>query len=129
MSKCPLPDYSTYIRYAAYVKLCDAMVTDINSRGVARPSATTLVDIVQKHKAELVTKYSVVDISLNDNIETMLSKKYANQLHDVFKAHIYEATIAFTEALETLDRPTLPTVEKTLGNVVKGVADDVLNIT
>lgn len=128
MLECPLPNYDNYLRYAAYKEVFAAVMSDIKSRNVARPSAAVLCSIVHSHELDLTTKYGVEAISPYDDVETLLAKKYATELNDTYRDYILEATEAFTAILASTQRTTIHNIERLLENQIRIVTEDLLKM-
>lgn len=129
MSNCPLPDFNKYLRYAAYVELRDAILNEVKSYNVQRPSAYRVYVTVCVQELGLATKYAIEDVSAYDDIETMLAKKYATELNDMYRDYINEAASSFIKVLSDKDRPTIATIAKLLNRCVDSVTEDLLDVT
>lgn len=129
MCNCPLPDFNKYLRYAAYVELRDTILAEVKSYNVDRPSTSRLCVTIHKHDLDLATKYVVEDISVYDDVEVMLAKKYATELNDVYRDYVHEAASSFVKILSNTDRPTVDTITKLLNKCVNTIIDDLLNVT
>lgn len=129
MHNCSFPDFNKYLRYAAYVELRDAVLTEVKSYNVDRPSISRLLVTIHKHDLDLTTKYVVEDISVDDDVEAMLVKKYSTELNDVYRDYVHEAASSFVKALSNTDRPTVATITKLLNKCVDSVIADLLDVT
>lgn len=123
-----LPDYNNYLRYAAYVKVRDSIINEVELRNVKRLSSTTLCSIAHKLKLDLATKCVANVISPHDSVEELLKKKYEAELVTDYYGYVCEAISAFMEVVHNLDRPTVNTLEKLLNSQIKIVAADLLGM-
>lgn len=129
MSKILLPDYNTYLRYAAYVKVRDTIINEVKLRNVKRPSSTTLCNITHKLKLDLATKCVVNNLYLYDSVEELLKKKCEAKLVADYYCYACEAISAFIEVMHGLDRPTVATITKLLDKCIDPVIEDLLDVT
>lgn len=129
MHNCPFPNFNKYLRYTAYVELRDAILAEVKSYNVDRPSTSRLLVTIHKHDIDLTTKYVVEDISVYDDVESMLVKKYSTELNDMYRDYIHEAASNFVKALSNTDRPTVATISKLLNKCIDSVIDDLLDVT
>ena len=128
MYKNLLPDYNNYLRYAAYVKVRDTIINEVELRNVKRPSSTTLCSIAHKLKLDLATKCVANAISPQDSVEELLKKKCEAELVADYYGYACEAISAFMEVVQNLGRPTVNTIEKLLNSQIKIVAADLLGM-
>lgn len=129
MHNCPFPNFKKYLRYAAYVELRDAILAEVKSYNVDRPSTSRLWVTIHKHDLDLTTKYVVEDISVYDDVDVMLSKKYATEFNDAYRDYVHEAASSFVTALSNTDRPTVATITKLLNKCIDSVVADLLDVT
>lgn len=128
MSKNLLPDYNNYLRYAAYAKVRDTIIDEVELRNVKRPSSTTLCSIAHKIKLDLAAECITNTISPHDSVEELLKKKCEAELVEDYYCYACEAISVFVEVMHDLNRPTVNTVEKILDSQIQIVIADLLGM-
>lgn len=115
-----------YIKYKAYGQLYKLFMTKLEDLHVDRPNVNRIESLLTISHDEIKEKIENPEISLKDNIKTIIDKKYKIEYNELYMLMLHEAYEVYKNAFVGKDRPTMKQVDKILHSVLDTIIDDLL---
>lgn len=74
----------------------------------------------------LVHRCPTINMSVGDNVTTIVNKQLEMQSFEDFKSHVVEAASAFIKEFSKIDDPTIAELDETAERIIQNVVSDLL---
>lgn len=121
-------DYSLYIKYQSYVEFYRRVSNSINELGVARPSSSTIINIIENCRRAEFTEYVPAEACFYEKYDAIIHKVEQERINKARLCYVNSAAAQFTNVVVGLKRPSIKTVFKAMDAVISSVAEDLLDV-
>lgn len=119
-------NYDKYIKYIAYKVMYREFMNNVIALDVERPSCSTLELTLKKSYDIVANSIENVNISLKDDIETLIKKKMSAEENEKYLNMLHDAYMSYKNIISCLSRPTVKQVEKRTIKILCEVTTDLL---